>query len=633
MADSIFNPDKKCLFREDFSSEANTRRLGGVPSNVTYLNGQGTFTSGKIIYSRLGINNSGFSIRIRAKIDWTKIFDYILNNSKNTIRVFTNAGLVSFSGSNYVYIDGGTTPYLSNALTPSAGVVHEFVFVSTASLNTFNNIYLNCTSTGTVASATNIYEIFEIYNYALTANEVKSLYENKRYRVPNIEHGEQLGPELVNQSTFNTLAYWNVKEANWSVVGGVLTSNGSSGELSKNNFWTLGRRYKISVTVTRTGGTFYPLYDGAITWVSITSSNTYTTYYIPLSTTKLTNYSSLFAGTITAMSIKEVLVNSTKTILDVNAFDGVCKNRLSGNPYNEIVTNPTFDDPTKVILGTGWSLVDGKLHGENVTGGSNYAILTVNRAITIDSTYDVRFTISNYISGGVNLNVGTNSAFGVVSGDGTFTKTITTAGTSTVRFYSHTGFIGDIDNVSVKEVIPSVVNTSVSVVKENDRYVPRFNSTTSKISAGSYDTLVGDISVSGWFNAKTLGEGSAGVLISNGQFIVAANTTNKRISVTSNNSTVIYSGNNAIDLNDYVHLGIIRTSTGVVNIYINGVLSGSANQASGTPVAGSDIIIGNNTGQTATWDGLIPQVKIVSGIMTASELMDEYTANKMSYGL
>jgi len=55
------------------------------------------------------------------------------------------------------------------------------------------------------------------------------------------------------------------------------------------------------------------------------------------------------------------------------------------------------------------------------------------------------------------------------------------------------------------------------------------------------------------------------------------------------------------------------------------VLSGSADQASGTTAGGStNLIIGNNNGQTATFDGTISHVRIFSKILTVAQIGQIY---------
>ena len=80
-------------------------------------------------------------------------------------------------------------------------------------------------------------------------------------------------------------------------------------------------------------------------------------------------------------------------------------------------------------------------------------------------------------------------------------------------------------------------------------------------------------------------------------------------------------------------LAITRTSTGGANIYIDGVLSGTANQSSGTPVAGStNTLIGGNASNYGH-KGLIPSIRILNGILTAQEIAQMFSNEKDKYGL
>ncbi|MBT7928633.1 hypothetical protein HN682_01765, partial [Candidatus Peregrinibacteria bacterium] len=76
------------------------------------------------------------------------------------------------------------------------------------------------------------------------------------------------------------------------------------------------------------------------------------------------------------------------------------------------------------------------------------------------------------------------------------------------------------------------------------------------------------------------------------------------------------------------------TSSGVANLYINGILSGSADQSSGTPAAGiTNIIIGDRDADDRTFYGLINQNRIENSILTAQECSQIYTSEKNQYGL
>jgi len=62
-------------------------------------------------------------------------------------------------------------------------------------------------------------------------------------------------------------------------------------------------------------------------------------------------------------------------------------------------------------------------------------------------------------------------------------------------------------------------------------------------------------------------------------------------------------------------------------------LSGSANQDSGTPVAGSNIILGNVSGQTQDSDALMSVHRIINGLLTAQESMQIFTSERSFYNV
>ena len=65
----------------------------------------------------------------------------------------------------------------------------------------------------------------------------------------------------------------------------------------------------------------------------------------------------------------------------------------------------------------------------------------------------------------------------------------------------------------------------------------------------------------------------------------------------------------SFNLDIWTHMVVIRTSTGLAYFYTNGVLSGTADQNSGTPMVGvGNVSIGNSTPNDridVRWDGLI----------------------------
>jgi hypothetical protein len=116
-----------------------------------------------------------------------------------------------------------------------------------------------------------------------------------------------LGDELVNQSLWTTPSYWNkYYSANWNANGTAILSNGSNGELGRNNFWTTGDMYRVNVNITRVSGSLFPPYSTGNFGGQIGSVISYNmtggaSLYLGL-------YSSSFNGSINSMSIKKIIV-------------------------------------------------------------------------------------------------------------------------------------------------------------------------------------------------------------------------------------------------------------------------------------------------------------------------------------
>lgn len=159
---------------------------------------------------------------------------------------------------------------------------------------------------------------------------------------------------------------------------------------------------------------------------------------------------------------------------------------------------------------------------------------------------------------------------------------------------------------------------------------PYWNGTTSKIDTNldlrDLD-LTGNITISVCIDPFTYGGGlfgTTGSILNNGEIYfenrLSGGGITKALMFSSNASTVTSSADNSIILNKKYNVIVTRNAAGdKTNFYINGVLSGTADQDSGTPVASStDLIIGNNASGSRAFDGLIGNVTIYSGINTVN---------------
>jgi hypothetical protein len=131
----------------------------------------------------------------------------------------------------------------------------------------------------------------------------------------------------------------------------------------------------------------------------------------------------------------------------------------------------------------------------------------------------------------------------------------------------------------------------------------------------------GDVTVFAVIKPRSLGGSSTGRIIDGNKFILTiANASTAIYASSDGGSTYSNSAASSISLATAYVLVVTRTSAGVTNFYLNGSLSGTANQSSGTPAAGSATYIGNNAGGTRGFDGDIDEVGIVTRILSDNDI-------------
>jgi len=120
---------------------------------------------------------------------------------------------------------------------------------------------------------------------------------------------------------------------------------------------------------------------------------------------------------------------------------------------DDVVVNGGFDTDTVWVKGAGWSISGGTAN----IAGNTFSNLTQTVGSRQDIPVLTTFTISNYVSGTINIFVGDSSGVGTTrSADGTFTEIITTASSGGDLFFQTgggVGFTGSIDNVSERRIL------------------------------------------------------------------------------------------------------------------------------------------------------------------------------------
>ena len=115
-----------------------------------------------------------------------------------------------------------------------------------------------------------------------------------------------LGANIAVNGGFDTDTSWT-KAANWSIAGGVATSNGGTGFLQANTSPLIaGKSYEVTVTIKRyvSGAIYYP-YSGSGGVATPTAVGTYTSIHVA-SSSNLYVYSLSFNGDIDDVIVKEI---------------------------------------------------------------------------------------------------------------------------------------------------------------------------------------------------------------------------------------------------------------------------------------------------------------------------------------
>ncbi len=161
-----------------------------------------------------------------------------------------------------------------------------------------------------------------------------------------------------------------------------------------------------------------------------------------------------------------------------------------------------------------------------------------------------------------------------------------------------------------------------------------FNGTTSMIDTGVDMIGIKPLTVEAWIYPTEWGESGQGRILDNGKVALRVSSIAANIFFFGDYSNNASSASASVALNNWYHVMVTRNAAGdETNIYINGVLSGSADQDSGTPAEGpSNVFIGNNDTAVTTFDGKIAKVRVYSFIMSAGQVADLYQSYSPIFG-
>ena len=651
MKESLSAIPKQPVFRETFTDEQTTRLNGGtIETPITFTNGVANFTpSAKgVLYN---FTPKLFSVRI-------KFSNRIVNAQDNYLfGSFTDTKYVLILNNNNIYggLASWSAVYINGVASTSLGTLTSGEITVTGFSNytatSFRVGGKNTVGLGFEGSL----ELVEIYDYTLTANEVKNLYEGKRNRIIDLK---QTAPSIDNYyqgvgvvGNFLSSPIGSVSFANdftLTVQGNPINATG--GELAGANnisfaISTIGglRFFANSVQIASTVATtftdkFYRVSRSGNNWIFSTSTDGITFTQLGatvVNSVVITNGTTIRAGngggsldvpingkikrvmfyndsnattliadcnpaTYNASTSQTAWTSSTGEVWTINGTQGFIGNGsrpeiLNIDGRNGVIANKYSNQPLLPNLASGYNITNWTTTGTAVLVNAT----TFNLPLAGDTVYKSFGQASKYLR--IRIQGTTTGSVLVKSGDGSIVLSPNLTGTfdlntdvvwsanGNVVFYAAIAGITTITNFTIQELIPNIVNTAVTPVRQGSVWGMDFNGSTSKLDCGNYDSLVGDVTFIAWYKAATLGSGSAGRIIDNGQMQIHSGGYFTR------NSSTFINFISAWKLGIWTQVVITSTSTGLTNTYINGVLVGSANQNAGSPVAGSNnILLGNN---------------------------------------
>ena len=116
---------------------------------------------------------------------------------------------------------------------------------------------------------------------------------------------------------------------------------------------------------------------------------------------------------------------------------------------SELVTNGDFSTDSDWSKGTGWTIANG-VASQDGTGSGNDGDIIQNANLDTNKIYNLVLEVTNYTQG--TLYIDTTNTDLNITGVGTYTLSFTPSSSFLYIRTRYSGFIGSIDNVSVKQV-------------------------------------------------------------------------------------------------------------------------------------------------------------------------------------
>jgi len=168
--------------------------------------------------------------------------------------------------------------------------------------------------------------------------------------------------------------------------------------------------------------------------------------------------------------------------------------------------------------------------------------------------------------------------------------------------------------------------TSSAVVAGKIGQGLKFDGISDQIITGSDFIGTSALTISAWV-MPTGNPAGAPRVVDNTKMLFYWGPTSSTINFKSDGVTsAITSVNGSVPLNKWTYVSVTRDAAGLASLYVNGVLSGAANRANGTPTAGLSVAIGGVSGGATSnpFRGSMDDVRIYNRVLTAAEIKQLY---------
>lgn len=157
-----------------------------------------------------------------------------------------------------------------------------------------------------------------------------------------------------------------------------------------------------------------------------------------------------------------------------------------------------------------------------------------------------------------------------------------------------------------------------------------FTNSTNRLVTTSDPIGTGATTITAWIYLNSYGGGNLGRIVDNTKTLFYVTSSSNRLSFSSNVTVNdAFSAASSIGFNRWIFVAVARNSSGTANLYVDGLLSGTANQNSGTPSSGATIMyIGNSSATTRGFDGKIDELRVYNAELSASQIYEIYKLGK-----